>query len=263
MNHRQIPAWLWALGASVIAHAAFVASLVAIPTGKQIAIDAPASIEFSAGQPIRVRFTPQAESSGTEPISGTVVSAVSQSSGAGVSPVIDPSASTKGGADRWTSLATSITTTAQRVWDKLQSNAAALASAMRQARSADPSPAASPPPPPSHPTESAISPSSLSSVSSPPTAPGIDREPGVLAMPHPEYPSASARRGEQGTAIVEIDVRADGSPATVRLLRSSGFRLLDNAAIDAARRARYRPATRRGGAIDSTLIVPFEFTLER
>lgn len=55
---------------------------------------------------------------------------------------------------------------------------------------------------------------------------------GQASTPHPAYPLLARRQGWQGTAMVELHVRADGLPESVRLLESSGFQLLDAAALE-------------------------------
>jgi protein TonB len=85
----------------------------------------------------------------------------------------------------------------------------------------------------------------------------------VLELATPAYPRRAARLGQEGTARVEIALSAEGEVIEIRILESSGHRLLDEAAIRAARAGRYRPATRDGRAIASVLVVPFEFRVPR
>jgi periplasmic protein TonB len=69
----------------------------------------------------------------------------------------------------------------------------------------------------------------------------------VRAMPRldlqrsaqPEYPPVSRRLGEQGTAVIEVLVGVDGRVLDAKLLQSSGFDRLDQAALAGAR-ANYR-----------------------
>ncbi len=88
-------------------------------------------------------------------------------------------------------------------------------------------------------------------------------EASVLELATPAYPRRAARLGQEGTARVEIALSAEGEVIEIRVLDSSGHRLLDEAAIRAARAGRYRPATRDGRAIASVLVVPFEFRVPR
>jgi len=69
----------------------------------------------------------------------------------------------------------------------------------------------------------------------------------VRAMPRldlqrseqPEYPPVSRRLGEQGTAVIEVLVGVDGRVLDAKLLQSSGYDRLDQAALAGAK-ANYR-----------------------
>ncbi|VCU71739.1 Gram-negative bacterial tonB protein [Pigmentiphaga humi] len=55
------------------------------------------------------------------------------------------------------------------------------------------------------------------------------------------YPHAAKRMGQEGTVIVHVVISSSGVPASVSVWQSSGFPLLDKAAVDAVGAARYRP----------------------
>jgi len=77
----------------------------------------------------------------------------------------------------------------------------------------------------------------------------------------PVYPRASLMRREEGRVIVRvsIDTRGEVSAATVQ--RSSGHERLDEAALDAARKARFKPYTENGVAYPAMADIPFDFVL--
>lgn len=54
--------------------------------------------------------------------------------------------------------------------------------------------------------------------------------------PKPEYPQLARRWGHEGVAVVRITVGEDGAVLDVDLLRSTGYRELDEAALEAVRR---------------------------
>ena len=83
-----------------------------------------------------------------------------------------------------------------------------------------------------------------------------------LRLTQPIYPPRSIRLGQEGTVIVEVEVLANGRIGDVRLRTSSGFRLLDEAALKAARKGRYKPARRDDRAVNSIVVIPFEFHLK-
>ena len=74
----------------------------------------------------------------------------------------------------------------------------------------------------------------------------------VRAMPRldlqrseqPEYPPVSRRLGEQGTAVIEVLVGVDGRVLDAKLLQSSGYDRLDQAALAGAKaNCRFIPGT--------------------
>jgi len=79
--------------------------------------------------------------------------------------------------------------------------------------------------------------------------------------PPPRYPYLARRRGQQGTVRLDVSVAADGRVSAVRVARSSGHVLLDQAALRALQRWRFQPATRAGVAVRAQLIVPVRFRL--
>ena len=83
-----------------------------------------------------------------------------------------------------------------------------------------------------------------------------------LTQPRFVYPPESERRGEQGTVVLLLEVDAQGRVAEVTVLSSSGYRALDRAAIEAARRWRFRPALRGGLPVESTVRAPVTFRLQ-
>jgi TonB family protein len=82
-----------------------------------------------------------------------------------------------------------------------------------------------------------------------------------LDNPAPQYPAVSRRRGEEGIVLIRAHVRADGSPAEVRLQQTSGHPRLDAAALTAVKQWRFVPAKRGVDAVESWVVVPVEFNL--
>lgn len=62
-----------------------------------------------------------------------------------------------------------------------------------------------------------------------------------VSCPEPSYPRVARARGWQGAADVELTVLADGRVEEVSLARSSGFEVLDSAALAVARQSRFSP----------------------
>ncbi|MHB8383222.1 MAG: energy transducer TonB [Candidatus Binataceae bacterium] len=80
--------------------------------------------------------------------------------------------------------------------------------------------------------------------------------------PAPLYPSRSRRRGEQGTVMLRVLIAASGAVEQVELFASSGFRDLDDQALETVRRRwKFVPARRDGVAFESWAVVPIRFAL--
>ncbi len=107
---------------------------------------------------------------------------------------------------------------------------------------------APPPPPPAAP------------AAPPPTAaPVATTIPQPVSTPSPKYPARALRRREQGTVMVSAEIGVDGVPSSVEVVRSSGSRDLDRAAVDAVRRWRFRPAMADGRPTVGRVQVPISF----
>jgi protein TonB len=78
----------------------------------------------------------------------------------------------------------------------------------------------------------------------------------------PEYPALSRRFEEQGTVVVRVFVKADGTAGTVEIKSSSGFPLLDASAQRAVQTWRFNPATSDGKPIAEWYQVAIPFTLQ-
>ena len=102
-----------------------------------------------------------------------------------------------------------------------------------------------------------------SSAASPEARPsaGSRRAVEIIDVPQPIYPTRARRRGWEGTVTLAITVGPGGSAVAVAVVESSGHAILDEAAIGAAERGRFRPARRDGRAVSGDVALPFEFRL--
>lgn len=91
-------------------------------------------------------------------------------------------------------------------------------------------------------------------------APSI-REAALLAHAQPRYPVDAQRHGVEGDVLLRISVDARGVPTDIGYAERSGNPDLDRAALSAARDWRFRPATRGGHAVATTVNVPVRFAL--
>ena len=77
----------------------------------------------------------------------------------------------------------------------------------------------------------------------------------------PAYPAMSRRLGEEGTVLLKILVTTEGKVGQVDLLKSSGYPLLDEAAMQGVRQWQFRPATRNGQPVAEWYKQPIPFDL--
>ncbi|ALN85107.1 energy transducer TonB [Lysobacter capsici] len=104
------------------------------------------------------------------------------------------------------------------------------------------------------------------------TPPSIDVGPQVLtgaslqalSSPPPTYPPQAVRENLTGVVELEILVGIDGKPIDVTVVRSSGHRLLDQAAIRVVKsRWKFQAAMSNGQPVQARGRVPIEFKLEQ
>ncbi|MGB0467370.1 MAG: energy transducer TonB [Pontibacterium sp.] len=79
----------------------------------------------------------------------------------------------------------------------------------------------------------------------------------------PVYPRIARKRGQQGTVWLRAYVKASGEVGQVSVSESSGFRLLDKAALKAVRQWRFTPAQQDGHAQAAYVKIPVTFLLDK
>ena len=85
---------------------------------------------------------------------------------------------------------------------------------------------------------------------------------GYKNNPPPDYPTIAVRQGWQGTVLLRVRVLQSGTVESVEVVRSSGKKVLDEAAIHTVERWVFAPSTRGNAAIDGFATVPIEFKLD-
>jgi periplasmic protein TonB len=81
--------------------------------------------------------------------------------------------------------------------------------------------------------------------------------------PVPDYPRLSIRTNETGRVMLRIQIDEAGLPRGVAVEKSSGHVRLDEAAVAAMRKARFKPYTENGQAVAGWAFVPLDFALEK
>ena len=95
----------------------------------------------------------------------------------------------------------------------------------------------------------------------PPSAlPDNDQE--IINFPTPVYPREALRRNIEGVVFLKVRINPYGEVTEVSVETSSGYPILDQAAINAAIRAKFSPLVRSGKGQHSVVTVPVKFYLK-
>lgn len=85
----------------------------------------------------------------------------------------------------------------------------------------------------------------------------------VLQSPPPAYPPQALQQRQQGEVLLRVSIDASGKVSTVEIERSSGHRLLDQAARrQVLRHWRFAPAQHDGHPIAAVGLVPINFRID-
>ncbi|MEZ6072063.1 MAG: TonB family protein [Pirellulales bacterium] len=106
-----------------------------------------------------------------------------------------------------------------------------------------------------------------------PSAPSQRAEPAVVGIeqvtpaqpldnPLPDYPLAAVQNRWEGRLTLEVEISAEGKVVNVVVRRGSGYAQLDESALTAVRRWRFRPARRGDKAVATTVLLPIRFRLD-
>jgi protein TonB len=87
--------------------------------------------------------------------------------------------------------------------------------------------------------------------------------PGGLSGLKKRFPRAAMERGLEGTVTLKVHIQADGDIGEVIVVNSSGHEILDDQAVDLIKEAHATPARRGDKNVDSWVIVPYHFRLEK
>jgi protein TonB len=79
--------------------------------------------------------------------------------------------------------------------------------------------------------------------------------------PRPEYPRTAREAGWEGTVVLQVLVLPDGTAGTVTLHKTSGYSVLDEAALSAVRGWKFIPAMDGNFPIRSMVRMPVRFDL--
>jgi periplasmic protein TonB len=99
------------------------------------------------------------------------------------------------------------------------------------------------------------------SVEGPP-ARGTVVGPAYLSNPKPAYPKEARKHRQQGLVLLEVELDEFGHPTATRIVQSSAFQLLDQAATNAVRAWAFKPQTVGGTPEKSMVEVPVRFSIK-
>ena len=77
--------------------------------------------------------------------------------------------------------------------------------------------------------------------------------------PPPQYPAIAIQRGWEGEVWLRLKISRTGKVVNVGVVKSSGYAVLDAAAVNAVKRWRAKPAQQGGRDVDTTEILPVRF----
>lgn len=89
----------------------------------------------------------------------------------------------------------------------------------------------------------------------------VEVKPMPISIPKPEYPELAKKVRAEGQVVVMAVVDIDGSIMSAQISQSSGNPQLDEAAIFAARKARFTPAKQHDRLIRVWVSIPYQFRL--
>jgi periplasmic protein TonB len=90
---------------------------------------------------------------------------------------------------------------------------------------------------------------------------GAFGKPAYLRNPLPPYPRVAREHGWEGTTLLRVEVLDDGTGGKVEILKSSGYQVLDEAALETVRRWKFLPARSGDTPIRSLVEIPIRFRM--
>lgn len=90
---------------------------------------------------------------------------------------------------------------------------------------------------------------------------GRSSAPNYGINPLPKYPLLAREKGYEGTVYLRVLVRVDGRVERLAVDRSSGYEILDRAAVDSVKEWAFFPAKKGGKSVQSWVLLPVKFAL--
>ena len=78
----------------------------------------------------------------------------------------------------------------------------------------------------------------------------------------PAYPQAALKQDQTGTVRVKFVIGTEGNLVSADVVKSSGFKVLDRAAIEGLSKCKFKPAMQNGAPVQSWFVTDYVWSLE-
>ncbi len=95
-----------------------------------------------------------------------------------------------------------------------------------------------------------------------PTPPKVVQGVAYLVPPDVVYPDSARQSGDTGTTIVRALININGTVDDAKVQKTSGSPILDRAAVQAVKKARFKPYRENGAAQAVYTLIPIAFSLD-
>lgn len=89
-----------------------------------------------------------------------------------------------------------------------------------------------------------------------------NNSPKIINNPKPNYPALARQRGQEGLVLLIVQVDEKGQPGPIEIKTSSGYPMLDQAALKGIKKWKFQPASLAGLPMAGSVLVPVEFRLQ-
>ena len=84
---------------------------------------------------------------------------------------------------------------------------------------------------------------------------------GSAKNPHPTYPLIARKKGWEGRVLIQAEIDREGNVSKIKVLESSGFKVLDNASLETLKKWKFTPARIGNKFVDDTVDIPVNFLI--
>lgn len=89
----------------------------------------------------------------------------------------------------------------------------------------------------------------------------VDQRPSIVKRSPVEYPSKARRRAVEGRVVIQLVVDMEGRARECRVHLAEPAGWFEQAALSAAEKMRFMPGKLKGKAVNTVVLVPFQFSL--